>query len=316
MNDEKEKDVNPEVTHGTQIVETEGSGDNGNGGNNNDGGASNGGDTPFKPSLRPLWMDLLIIVGIFVASTIILSIILVLFSSFVSGDMLSTGIIAQIMVYAVTIPAAIILMRRRGMKKPILPFSFRMADPLMILWGVALIFIMGVVIEPLINLFPASYMEDVNNLISETGGLGMLMTIVLAPVLEEILFRGVIQGGTEREYGPVRAIVVASAIFGIIHLVPQQVVNAFFCGLILGYVFYRTRSLVPVIAIHLLNNAFAYIMIRMSPANASGSLREIVPNDTWYWIVYGACTAVFVFVMYKLWRQLNKAEKKSGKSFF
>lgn len=303
MNDDKTKcadhDKHAEPLD-AQIVESK---DNG-------GGGFDGGGMPYSP-LRPLWMDLLIIVGVYIGSTIILSVVMGLFSAIVGGDILLTSIVAQILVYAVTIPVAVGLMRKRGMSKPILPFSFRMADPMMIIWGVLLIFIMGVVIEPLLDIFPARYMESMNKVIIESGGLGMLMTIVLAPVLEEILFRGVIQGSASKEYGAVRGILIASAIFGIVHITPQLVINAFFSGLILGYVFYRTRSLVPVIAIHLLNNAFAYITIRMAPQAGNETIKQLINDDTWYWITYAVCAVIFVFAMFKLWQQLNRAEEKT-----
>ena len=272
---------------------------------------SSGGKTMYLPPQRPFWMDLLIIVGIYLGSTIIFGLIAGLFATLTKGDTMLATVVAQIMVYLVTIPFAVWLLRKRGMKKPILSFSFKPTDPLMILWGFLLIFIMGIVIEPLLELFPASYMNEVNNVILNGGGLGMFMVVVMAPVFEEMLFRGIIQGGASREYGPMKAILVASAIFGLVHLVPQQVVNAFFCGIIMGYVYYRTGSLIPVIIIHLLNNAIAYIMTRMSPGSAGESMRQLINNDVWYWILYTVCAAIFVFALVKLWKQLNKADEKA-----
>ena len=270
-----------------------------------------GGKTVYLPPQRPLWMDLLIIVGVYIGSTIIFGLFAGLFAGLTKGDALLATVVAQVMVYLVTIPVSVWLLRKRGMKKPILSFSLRKANPLMILWGFLLIFIMGVVIEPLINLFPDSYMNDVNDIVLNGGGLGMLMVVIMAPLFEEMLFRGIIQGGASHEYGPVKAILVSSAIFGLIHLVPQQVINAFLCGLILGYIYYRTGSLIPVIAIHLLNNAFAYIATRMSPENANETMRQLINNDTWYWILYAVCAVIFVLAMFKLWQQLNKADEKA-----
>lgn len=267
-------------------------------------------NNPYIPPRRALWADLLTIVGVYIGANIILGTILAVFANIIGGDIMISTIIAQVLVYAVTIPIAIWLLRKRGMKKPILSFSFRSTDPLTIIWGFLLIFIMGVVIEPLIDIFPAEYLNEVNKIITESGGIGMLMVVVMAPVLEEILFRGLIQNSASREYGPVRGILIASAIFGIIHLVPQQVINAFFCGIILGYIYYRTKSLIPVIAIHLLNNGVAYISARMSPDTAGETMRQLIKNDTWYWIIYTACAAIFIYAMFKLWQQINRAERK------
>ena len=89
----------------------------------------------------------------------------------------------------------------------------------------------------------------------------MLTVIVAAPILEEILFRGIIQGSLVRKYGPWRGVLVASAIFGVVHGIPQQVVNAFFVGAVLGFVYYCSRSLIVVMVIHAINNAFSYFFV-------------------------------------------------------
>lgn len=261
--------------------------------------------------LRPLWADLLIIVGIYVGATILLSVIVGLFTGAVKGDVLRAGLVATLLVYVVTIPVAVMILRQRGAKGPVLSFSLRRFNPALILWAFLLIFIMGVVIEPLLMLFPSEGLDKVNEVITSTGGFGMICSILLIPVLEEMLFRGVIMGGAGREWGPMKAILVAAAIFGIIHLVPQQVVNAFFCGIILGYVYYRTKSLVPVIVIHMLNNAVAYITARMMPDSSAATMRQMIGNDVWYWIIYAVCTAIFVLALYNVWRRLDGVDEKT-----
>ena len=267
-------------------------------------------DGAIRP-LRPLWADLLIIVGVYIGTTILLSVVVGFFAEIVKGDILRAGLVATLLVYAVTIPVAVLIMRQRGAKGPILSFSLRGFNPALVLWGFLLIAVMGVVIEPLLMLFPAEGLDKVNQMITSTGGFGMICSIVLIPALEETFFRGVIQGASEREWGPQKAILIAAAIFGIVHLVPQQVVNAFFAGVIFGYVYYRTRSLVSVIAIHILNNAVAYIIARMMPDSTVATLRNMVGNDVWYWIIYAACAAIFVLALYNVWRRLDGADKKT-----
>lgn len=269
------------------------------------------GGVPQNRAQRALWMDLLIIIAVYIGSTIIFGVIVGLFAGVVGGNAVQAGLVGNILIYAVTIPVAVWILRQRGIRGPVLSFSLRKFNPLLVLWGFLLIFIMGVVIEPLLALFPASYMDNVNKMILEGGGLGMFTAVIAAPVLEEMLFRGVIQGGASREYRPMKAILISAAVFGVVHFVPQQVVNAFFCGIIMGYVYYRTGSLVPVIAIHLLNNAVAYITIRMAPESAGETMRALVGNDTWYWIIYAACAVIFVFALVNLWRQLNRADEKA-----
>lgn len=90
--------------------------------------------------------------------------------------------------------------------------------------------------------------------------LGIFGLAVLAPLLEEVLFRGAIQGALMRFFGrPWPAIVVAALIFGIFHWNPVQVVYATLLGVIFGWIYYRTGSLLSVIVGHILNNTFAVI---------------------------------------------------------
>ena len=94
--------------------------------------------------------------------------------------------------------------------------------------------------------------------------LGCFGIAVLGPILEEVLFRGAIQGYLMRKYNPVVGIVVASVIFGVIHKNPIQIFYATCLGLVFGWMYYRIRSLMPVIIGHVLNNSLATISMIMS----------------------------------------------------
>ena len=88
--------------------------------------------------------------------------------------------------------------------------------------------------------------------------LGIFTLAFLAPLLEEVFFRGAIQGVLMRFFGrPWPAIIVAALVFGIIHWNPVQVVYATLFGLVLGWIYYRTGSLLSVIVGHVLNNSLA-----------------------------------------------------------
>ncbi len=82
--------------------------------------------------------------------------------------------------------------------------------------------------------------------------------VILAPVVEELLFRGVIQLAYERR-GPVLAIVSSTVLFIMIHQELAQSVALIPVTLALGYVTWRTDSVVPAIVIHLVNNGQAML---------------------------------------------------------
>ncbi len=82
-----------------------------------------------------------------------------------------------------------------------------------------------------------------------------LLVFALAPaVCEEIAFRGFILSGLGQTGRQGLAIVLSALAFGIMHLIPQQVLNASLLGLVLGLIATRTRSLWPCILFHALYN--------------------------------------------------------------
>jgi membrane protease YdiL (CAAX protease family) len=104
----------------------------------------------------------------------------------------------------------------------------------------------------------ADVMKQVSNNV-----LGCISIAVLGPILEEVLFRGSIQGYLMRKYNPTVGIVVAALVFGLIHMNPIQIFYAFCLGLVFGWMYYRTRSLMPVIIGHVLNNSLAVVTMIM-----------------------------------------------------
>lgn len=99
------------------------------------------------------------------------------------------------------------------------------------------------------------------NLSEDEAGL-LILTVLFAPLLEEILFRGIIQKGMiNNGVKPVTAIVLASLFFGLFHMNPWQLVGAFLLGLVLGLVYYKTQSLLMPILLHAFNNFISSYML-------------------------------------------------------
>ena len=91
---------------------------------------------------------------------------------------------------------------------------------------------------------------------------GIISIAIMAPLVEELLFRGAIQGYMLRKgMKPLYTILIASAIFGIVHMNPIQIPFAFAIGLIFGWLYYRTGSVVPGIIGHFINNSIACLQM-------------------------------------------------------
>jgi membrane protease YdiL (CAAX protease family) len=95
--------------------------------------------------------------------------------------------------------------------------------------------------------------------------------IVAAPIMEEILCRGIILKGLLKNYSPQKAILISAIFFGVIHLNPWQALPAFCGGLFLGWVFYKTQSVIPGMIIHATINATASVFLFL-PKHQEGFL--------------------------------------------
>ncbi len=88
--------------------------------------------------------------------------------------------------------------------------------------------------------------------------LGIAGMALMAPWVEELLFRGAILHRLHSQgFSPWRSIVASALVFGLIHINPAQVFFAFLIGIPLGWVTVCTRSLWPAITAHALNNSLS-----------------------------------------------------------
>ncbi|WP_315079639.1 type II CAAX endopeptidase family protein [uncultured Clostridium sp.] len=82
--------------------------------------------------------------------------------------------------------------------------------------------------------------------------------IIIAPLQEEFINRGIILNGLLKKYSNKIAIIISALIFAIMHLNLQQGVNAFILGLFLGYIYIKTNSIYLTIFAHFFNNLLAF----------------------------------------------------------
>lgn len=87
----------------------------------------------------------------------------------------------------------------------------------------------------------------------------VITSCLVAPVAEELCFRGYILGKLERTLGPTDALVIQAALFSVLHLAPMSFVSHFIIGLALGQLARTTRSLYPSMAVHAAWNALVLL---------------------------------------------------------
>lgn len=104
---------------------------------------------------------------------------------------------------------------------------------------------------------------------------GIIAVVVMAPIVEEMLFRGAIEGHLLRKWkNPAWAIIVSSLIFGLVHYNPAQVPFAFVLGIALGWVYYRTGSLFPGMLMHFINNGSSVVLYHLMD-NKEATMNEL-----------------------------------------
>jgi membrane protease YdiL (CAAX protease family) len=120
-----------------------------------------------------------------------------------------------------------------------------------------LVFLAGALNSLVQWLFPMTA-DDVSRLEQQMapGIVPVLFACVAAPLLEEMLFRGVMLRGFLRQYSRTFAILWSSALFGIAHLNLYQMMTALAIGIVAGWLYERCRSLWPCILLHAAYNAF------------------------------------------------------------
>lgn len=150
--------------------------------------------------------------------------------------------------------------------------------PLTALWPLALVLAgsvtvfseIYVIVQHLVPV-PPEFEALLRDLLQIDGTADLVFTVavavVLAPVLEEALFRGVILHGLARRRGPRSATLWTAAFFAFFHFYnPWQIVPTFFLGLLLGWVVLVTRSLWSSIVLHSAFNGLSLAVFALSLA--------------------------------------------------
>ena len=202
------------------------------------------------------------LLGIFILIQILVSVIVVIFGLFLL-DFSPNSPVIFFAVYTFSFVLIIWYGLFRGKMSGIKKLFFFNHVPFVV-YPILLVLSLAVIvlIDPLISLIP---LPDVINkmfqdLFAAKSPFTILLLVVCAPVFEELLFRGIILESFLHKYSPQRAIFWSSILFGLIHLNPWQFIAAFAGGLLIGWVYWQTRSLYTSIFIHFIMNFFSFLV--------------------------------------------------------
>jgi membrane protease YdiL (CAAX protease family) len=114
----------------------------------------------------------------------------------------------------------------------------------------------------------------------------VFLMVIVAPVTEELVFRGLILRGFLQKFSLVKAAVLSAMLFGAVHLNPWQFVSGSGLGLVAAWWYARTRSLLPCLLGHALVNALFVggdaLPFRIPGFNQSESYAGTVMHPLWF----------------------------------
>ena len=198
-------------------------------------------------------------------------------------------------------------------------------------WGV----LVWVVVLALGTIVPSTWLgeqipyempQEIEQMLSEMlhNRWGYLAIGILAPIVEEMVFRGAILrtllllGGRGNDQSSMlnaqsskfkafAAILISALLFGAVHGNVQQFVHATLIGLLLGWMYYRTNSIVPGIVFHWVNNTAAYVIANVIPNSEHARLVDVLGGEQRsVWLALGFSLCLFLPALFQLWQRMKK----------
>lgn len=149
------------------------------------------------------------------------------------------------------------------------------------------------------------------------GFIGLLLMVlamaVLPAICEELFFRVGLQQLLGKWFRNDHvAVVVTALIFSFIHFDMDGFLIRFVMGMVLGYVFLYSRSLVPNVMLHFVNNALSTVSMYFALRNGK-SLAELEQPWMLHWLPTTICTiAALVVFWYCFLRKTNAIQQQSN----
>ena len=130
------------------------------------------------------------------------------------------------------------------------------------------------------------------------------LVVILGPIAEEVLFRGVIYGKLREGFTVTQAAVISAAIFGIYHKNIVQGIYSALVGIVLAYVFEKTGTILGASLLHMLFNMSAYVVIWINHL-----LRQSGIPAMFYFAFDLACIVVVVLLLVSMRGDTNRYDK-------
>lgn len=235
-------------------------------------------------------------------------------------------ILSTLLAYILTLAPAFIYAYLKGKRGNYIP-EYKINDPYFGKLSPIVLFLLlpvifaafTIAVEPINSIIstPEWFEELMKN--TALGGnvfWSVLTTCICAPILEELLCRGImLRGMIETGMNPAKAILWSAFIFGVIHMNPWQALPAFLLGTLFGWLYYKTRCIwVPVI-LHVLNNSISTLLFKIFPdLPASTTFKDLIGDPQLYFSIFALSIAILAltyFIISKFVGRRNEHEQKT-----
>jgi membrane protease YdiL (CAAX protease family) len=248
------------------------------------------------PSLKQCWGLLAITILAAIALNVLILIIYYIISkagppglsqSIISHSL--TMLLSYIALFAIVIWIAV---RKKVRAEGYFSPNFSLPSPVTLLLIVAATASIYFLVDPLVDFIPMpKFIEQLFlQLLGDQNVWTIITVVIAAPLCEELLLRGIILDGLLKIYPPGKAIFWSAIFFGLYHLNPWQFIPALALGLFMGWIYYRTRSLMATIFIHFIANSTGAFLGYFIPSEADKMVttRELIGNSLLYFILLAA----------------------------
>ena len=177
----------------------------------------------------------------------------------------------------------------------------RMAWPavgMSVLVAVATLFVTFFVVSMLDSYLFMEESESLNqtgpNLFS--GIAGILHSCIIVPIVEEIGFRGIFLAGLlKSRCRPWLAILITAIVFALFHMSLVQIISTLGFGIIIGWLYWRTGSIIPGIIIHIVNNSLCIVFAFIDLSIESLAI---------WWVILAVCLFSLAYGVWWFWKEV------------
>ena len=223
----------------------------------------------YNPNLKQSWMLFIFVMLCGLIIRAVMSVIM----QYTSAEVQKWNLLFT---HLLEIAVMVLIISRLGKHSNYVPVTRQRQSSLLWFLLVPFILSIGLMTEPLTMWIPMpdTIKQQFADLFQRNLP-SFLVIVIIGPIYEEWLYRGIILKGLLTHYSPEKSIVWSAVIFSVVHANPWQSVSAFFFALAIGWIYLRTRSLWYCVFMHVINNAAGFLLLFLTNIQLDTTFADI-----------------------------------------